>query len=125
MSTASTIPETWDLDGDDARRTMERTGRLRLLRDAFARLRWSDGFSHARSIAFLLALLFIEGVIALVGLASVLGSGGLSDGIVRGLQSRGSGSCGSGLDGGRVAGAPGRHRLPIRRVWWRARSPRS
>jgi YihY family inner membrane protein len=86
MSTASTIPETWDLDGDDARRTLERTGRLRLLRDAFARLRWSDGFSHARSIAFLLALLFIEGVIALVGLASVLGSGGLGEGIVRGLQ---------------------------------------
>ena len=86
MSTASTIPETWDLDGDDARQTIERTGRLRLLRDAFARLRWSDGFSHARSIAFLLALVFIEGVIALVGLASVLGSGGLSEGIVRGLQ---------------------------------------
>ncbi len=86
MSTASTIPETWDLDGDDARQTIERTGRRRLLRDAFARLRWSDGFSHARSIAFLLALVFIEGVIALVGLASVLGSGGLSEGIVRGLQ---------------------------------------
>ena len=46
----------------------------------------ADGFSHARSIAFLLSLLFIEGVIALVGLASVLGSGGLSDAIVRGLQ---------------------------------------
>jgi len=86
MSTASTIPETWDLDGDDARRTLRDTGRIRLMRDAFARLRWADGFSHARSIAFLLTLVFIEGVIALVGLASVLGSGGLSEGIVRALQ---------------------------------------
>lgn len=86
MSTASTIPETWNLDGDDARRTLHETGRLHLMRDAFARLRWADGFSHARSIAFLMALVFIEGVIALVGLASVLGSGGLSDGIVRALQ---------------------------------------
>jgi YihY family inner membrane protein len=86
MSTASTIPETWQLDGDDARRTLRDTGWARLLRDAFVRLRRADGFSHARSIAFLLVLLFIEGVIALVGLASVLGSGGLSDGIVRALQ---------------------------------------
>jgi YihY family inner membrane protein len=86
MSTANAIPETWDLTGDDARQTLKRTGRLALLRDAFKRLRSGDGFSHARSIAFLLTLLFIEGVIALVGLASVLGSGGLSDGIVRGLQ---------------------------------------
>ncbi len=86
MSTANVIPETWNLNGDDARETLVRTGRLRLLRDAFKRLRLADGFSHARSIAFLLSLLFIEGVIALVGLASVLGSGGLSDAIVRGLQ---------------------------------------
>jgi YihY family inner membrane protein len=86
MSTANAIPETWDLTGDDARQTLKRTGRLELLRDAFKRLRSGDGFSNARSIAFLLTLLFIEGVIALVGLASVLGSGGLSDGIVRGLQ---------------------------------------
>jgi YihY family inner membrane protein len=86
MSTANTIPETWELTGDDARQTLKRTGRLRLLRDALKRLRSGDGFSSARSIAFLLSLLFIEGVIALVGLASVLGSGGLSDAIVRGLQ---------------------------------------
>jgi YihY family inner membrane protein len=94
MSTANAIPETWHLTGDDARETLKRTGRLRLLRDAFKRLRSSDGFSHARSIGFLLTLLFIEGVIALVGLASVLGSGGLSDAIVRGLQSAAPGPAG-------------------------------
>lgn len=86
MSTASPIPETWKLSGDDARRTLRDTGRLRLARDAFQRLRSADGFSHARSIAFLLSLLFIEGVIALVGFASVLASGGLSDAIVRAMQ---------------------------------------
>ena len=86
MSTANPIPETWQLSGDDARKTLRDTGRLRLIRDAFKRLRSADGFSHARSIAFLVSLLFIEGVIALVGLASVLGSGGLSDAIVRALQ---------------------------------------
>jgi YihY family inner membrane protein len=94
MSTANVIPETWNLQGDDARETLLRTGRFRLLRDAFKRLRLADGFSHARSIAFLLSLLFIEGVIALVGLASVLGSGGLSDAIVRGLQTAAPGPAG-------------------------------
>jgi len=95
MSTANVIPETWKLDGDDARQTLKDTGRARLIRDAFKRLRWADGFSHARSIAFLLTLVFIEGVIALVGLASVLASGGLSDGIVRGLQTAVPGPAGS------------------------------
>ncbi len=86
MSTANAVPETWTLTGDDARETLKSTGPMHLIRDAFKRLRSADGFSHARSIAFLLALVFIEGVIALVGLASVLGTGGLSEGIVRALQ---------------------------------------
>ena len=68
---------------------------MRLVRDAFKRMRWADGFSHARSVAFLLSLLFIEGVIALVGLASVLSSGGLSDAIVRGLKTAVPGPAGS------------------------------
>jgi YihY family inner membrane protein len=95
MSTANAIPETWVLTGDDARQTLKDTGRVRLIRDAFKRLRWADGFSHARSIAFLLSLVFIEGVIALVGLASILGSGGLSDGIVRALQTAVPGPAGT------------------------------
>ena len=86
MSNANAIPETWNLSGDDARDTLRRTGRARLIADALRRLRSADGFSHARSLAFLLSLAFIEGVIALVGLASLLGSGGLSDGIVHALQ---------------------------------------
>ena len=86
MSTANQVPETWGLTGDDARRTLERTGRWRLIRDAFMRLRYADGFSHTRSLAYLTTLIFFEGIIALIGLASALGSGGLSNTIVKTLQ---------------------------------------
>jgi YihY family inner membrane protein len=86
MSTANQVPETWGLTGDDARQTLEHTGRWNLIRDAFMRLRHADGFSHARSMAFATSLLFIEGVIALIGLASAMGSGRSSDFIVTMLQ---------------------------------------
>jgi YihY family inner membrane protein len=86
MSTANQVPETWALTGDDARKTLQRTGRGRLIRDAFKRLRYADGFSHSRSMAYATTLVFLQGIIALVGLASVLGSGGLSDLIVKTLQ---------------------------------------
>ncbi len=52
------------------------------MKDAFVRLRSSDGFSHARSMAFLLILVFVQAVIAAVGIASALGSGALSASIV-------------------------------------------
>jgi YihY family inner membrane protein len=86
VSTANQVPETWGLTGDDARQILERTGRWTLLRDGFKRLRYADGFSHVRSLAYLTTLVFIEGIIAAVGLASALGSGGLSDIIVNTLQ---------------------------------------
>jgi YihY family inner membrane protein len=86
MSTANQVPETWGLSGDDARLTLERTGRWTLLGDALKRLRYADGFSHARAMAWATTLVFLEGIIALVGLASALGSGGLSDLIVKTLQ---------------------------------------
>ena len=86
MSTANQVPETWGLTGDDAKLTLERTGRWTLIRDAFKRLRYSDGFSHARSMAYATTLVFLQGIIALVGLASALGSGGLSDVIVKTLR---------------------------------------
>jgi len=74
MSTATPIPETWELDGDDARETLLSTGRRHLARDAFVRMRSADGFSHARSLAFVTTLVLLEGIIGLVGLASVVGS---------------------------------------------------
>jgi len=86
VSTARLIPETWELSGDDAWETLARTGRRNLLRDAFGRMRWSDGFSHSRSLAFLLALTAIQGIIAIVGVASAFGGSALSDVIVGAVQ---------------------------------------
>jgi YihY family inner membrane protein len=87
MSTASLVPETCtELDGADARSTLERTGRRQLLRDAFVRLRASDGFSHARSLAFVASLLMVQGVIALVGLATAVGNRGVGASISRTIE---------------------------------------
>ncbi len=86
MSTATLIPETWELTGDDARKTLRDCGRRKLLRDAFQRLRWSDGFSHSRSMAFMLSLAVVQGTIAMVGLAQVLGGASISDVIVRSVK---------------------------------------
>ena len=86
MSNANPVPETYDLTGTDAGETLAKTGRGKLMRDALERMRAADGFSHARSMAFVGALILVQGVIALVGLASVLGSGAVSKAIVGMLQ---------------------------------------
>ena len=59
MSTARPVPETYGLTGDDAWQTLSRAGRGRLMADAFRRLRFADGFSHARSLAFLMTLVLM------------------------------------------------------------------
>ena len=94
VSTATAVPETWELTGDDARETLLHTGRRKLVRDAFLRLRAADGFSHARSLAFALALVLVQAIIALVGLAAALGKGGASDVIVRSLEAAAPGPAG-------------------------------
>ncbi|MET0920296.1 MAG: YihY/virulence factor BrkB family protein [Acidimicrobiia bacterium] len=86
MSTAALVPETWELDGDDARETLIATGRWRLSKDAFVRLRYADGFSHARSMAFLLSLVLVQGVIGLVGLASWFGESGPGESVLRTIR---------------------------------------
>lgn len=78
MSHAAEVPETYGLTGDDAVTTIRRVRWPRLLQSAFGRLRSADGFSHARALAFALALLLVEGLIALLGLAVALGSSGFS-----------------------------------------------
>ena len=55
-------------------------------RDAFVRLRVSDGFSHARSMAYVTALVFVQAIIALIGLAVALGNASFSRVVVRLLQ---------------------------------------
>ena len=82
VSTATRVPETWELTGDHARETLLETGRVRLVVDAFSRLRYADGFSHSRSLAFAMALVLVQGLIALVGFASAFGNLELSRVIV-------------------------------------------
>jgi YihY family inner membrane protein len=86
MSTAALVPETWQLEGDDARATLLHTGRRRLLADSFRRLRVADGFSHARSLAFMTSLVLVQGLIAVVGLASAMGGTRISEVIVNAVQ---------------------------------------
>jgi YihY family inner membrane protein len=87
VSTAGRVPETWELDGDDARQTLKRIGVRRLLRDAFMRLRFADGFSHARSMAFATSLVLVQGLIAIVGFASVVSDGSIARSVVRVIRS--------------------------------------
>ena len=87
MSTAAKVPETWELTGDDARKTLLHTGRIQLLKDSFVRLRAADGFSHARSLAFVTSLVLVQGLIALVGFAAAFGDVRTSREIVAAIES--------------------------------------
>jgi YihY family inner membrane protein len=94
MSTASLVPETWHLTGDDARATLKHVGPSRLLADSFRRLRVADGFSHGRSLAFMTSLVLVQGVIAFVGLASALGGTRVSEVIVNAIRGTAPGPAG-------------------------------
>lgn len=78
MSTAASVPVTQELEGDDALETLRETGLRDLLRDAFIRFRFADGFSHSRALAFQMVLTLLPALIATVGLARVLGQGSFS-----------------------------------------------
>lgn len=87
MSTAANVPETWELTGDDARKTLLGTGRRQLVKDSFLRLRAADGFSHSRSLAFVTSLVLVQGLIALVGFAAAFGDLRMSREIVAAIES--------------------------------------
>ena len=72
MSTATSVPSTFGLEGDDALETLRATGRRRLALDAFDRFRAADGFSHARALAFQFALTIVPALITVIGLATAL-----------------------------------------------------
>ena len=118
MSAARFVPETWELSGDEARETLRRTGRKKLVQDAFVRFRASDGFSHARSLAFVTSLLLVQGVILLVGLAASLGDTDLSATIVRAISEAVPGPAGKALTDAvfhaYATGASGQHARPGR-----------
>jgi YihY family inner membrane protein len=62
-----------ELNADDAWHTLRRHGGWHLLRDAFIRFRYGDGFSHSRAFALQLCLAVVPFMIALTGLISELG----------------------------------------------------
>jgi YihY family inner membrane protein len=72
MSTATSVPETYELEGDDAVATLRSTGWAQLAKDSFVRFRAADGTSHSRSLAFQVMLTLLPFVIAVVGLATAL-----------------------------------------------------
>ncbi|MCM0673951.1 YihY/virulence factor BrkB family protein [Micromonospora phytophila] len=78
MSSTRMVPETRlmadeELSADDAWHTLRRQGGWHLLRDAFIRFRYGDGFSHSRAFALQLCLAVVPFMIALTGLISELG----------------------------------------------------
>lgn len=115
MSTAAQVPETAlmsgeELSADTALATLRHVGWRCLMRDAFTRFRYGDGFSHARALALQFCLSFIPLAIAVVGLAAALdqrtvgtvvsqivfgltpGQGDVVDDVVQQTQSRSDGS---------------------------------
>lgn len=70
MSTATAVPETFNLEGDDARQTLRSTGWWKLLKDSVLRFRAGDGTSHSRALGFQIALASLPGLIAVVGFAT-------------------------------------------------------
>jgi len=77
MSTATRVPETTTLSGDelsadDAVTILRRYGRWNLVKNSFIRFRYADGFTNARALALQFCLSFIPLVIAVVGLSSAL-----------------------------------------------------
>ena len=77
MSTATHVPETDsfrqdELSADDAWATASRAGTRRLVVDSFRRMRYGDGFSSTRAVAFQFVLSLIPLLIAFIGLASTV-----------------------------------------------------
>jgi uncharacterized BrkB/YihY/UPF0761 family membrane protein len=77
MSTATHVPETSrfrreELSADDAWATAARVGARRLLVDTFRRMRYGDGFTSTRAVAFQFVLSLLPLLIAFVGLASTV-----------------------------------------------------
>ncbi|MCT2278301.1 YihY/virulence factor BrkB family protein [Micromonospora chalcea] len=78
MSSTKLVPETRlmtenELSADDAWHTLRRHGGWCLLRDAFVRFRYGDGFSHSRALGLQLCLAVVPFLIALTGLITDLG----------------------------------------------------
>jgi len=76
MATASAVPETYELEGEEAKETLKRAGWGRLLKDSFTRFRTADGFTHTRAVAHAAVLTAFPALITIIGFASVFDLGG-------------------------------------------------
>jgi YihY family inner membrane protein len=70
VGTASAVPETYDLEGEDATRTLKRAGWRDLLKDSSTRFRAADGFSHVRALAHATVLTALPALITIIGIAT-------------------------------------------------------
>ncbi|MFD3513758.1 YihY/virulence factor BrkB family protein [Streptomyces sp. NPDC058657] len=82
MGTAVHVPQTRDmigdeLSGDEALTALRHYGGRKLLHDAFARFRYADGFSHARSLGYQMVLGIVPFLIAAVGAAATVHTEGI------------------------------------------------
>ncbi|MDQ3176825.1 MAG: YihY/virulence factor BrkB family protein [Actinomycetota bacterium] len=80
MSTASMVPVTIEIDGeeldfDDARTAIRSLGVRKLLVDSSMRFRYGDGFTNSRALALQVALSVVPFMLALTGLAADLDVG--------------------------------------------------
>jgi YihY family inner membrane protein len=75
MATPTTVPETHDTTGDDARDELRRVGVRRLAVDAGRRFHVADGTSYARAVGLSSVLALLPGLIALAEVAAAVGNG--------------------------------------------------
>lgn len=112
MSPAPFVPDPSTVADDGPLETLALHGRWRLLVDALVRLRAGDGTSHARSLAFLIALIAVQGLISIIGIATVLGHRGIREVVGAIIGSVAPGPVGDAMTGAideaRRAGAAGR-----------------
>lgn len=94
MSTANNVPVTRDLEGGDALETIRDCGGGRLLRSSLVRLRYADGFSHSRALAFQFTLTLVPALIAIVGLTRAVGEPEFSEVIASTLRDLAPGPAG-------------------------------
>jgi YihY family inner membrane protein len=77
MSSVTRVPQTSSMDAgelsaDDARETLKKYGRVKMVKDSFVRFRYGDGFSHSRALGLQLTLSIVPLGIAFVGLATTI-----------------------------------------------------
>ncbi|MFN8076426.1 MAG: YihY/virulence factor BrkB family protein [Kineosporiaceae bacterium] len=112
MSTATRVPETAcansdDLTADDAAAVLRRVGRVRLVKDSYARFRYGDGYSSSRALGYQFVLSFVPLVIAFVGLSSVVHADRVAETLRRTLLSLTPGSSSDAVEQALSSGAGG------------------